>query len=144
MKTGFGWIGAKPACSIAPVAVTPDELGGAWRKGRIEGRLDVTLNGAAFGAVPSYGMQFGFDELIAHAARTRSLCAGTIIGSGTISSPDYRECGSCCLAERRAIETIDGGKPATPFMRFGDTVRMEAVVAGERPFGRIEQKVVRA
>jgi fumarylacetoacetate (FAA) hydrolase len=144
MKTGFGWIGAKPACSIAPVAVTPDELGAAWKDGRVDGRLDVTLNGKGFGAVPSHGMEFGFDELIEHAARTRSLCAGTIIGSGTVSSPEYRQTGSCCIAERRAIETIDEGKPATPFLHFGDEVRMEAVIGDERPFGTIEQRIVRA
>jgi fumarylacetoacetate (FAA) hydrolase len=142
MKTGFGWIGAKPACSIAPVAVTPDELGAAWRDGRVDGRLDVTLNGERFGAVPSFDMQFGFHELIAHAARTRSLCAGTIIGSGTLSSPEHAETGSCCLAERRAIEAIESGAPRTPFMRFGDRVRMEAWVGGERPFGTIDQRVV--
>lgn len=144
MKTGFGWIGAKPACSLAPVAVTPDELGDAWRDGRIDGRLDVWLNSERFGAVPSFDMQFGFHELIAHAARTRSLCAGTIIGSGTVSSDEYAQAGSCCIAERRAIETIESGAPKTKFMQFGDTVAMAAEIAGMRPFGTIEQRVERS
>jgi fumarylacetoacetate (FAA) hydrolase len=144
MKTGFGWVQAKPACSVAPVAVTPDELGTAWRDGRLHGRLEVALNGERFGSVPTEGMEFGFGELIAHAARTRSLCAGTIIGSGTVSSPDYEATGSCCLAERRAIETIAEGAPRTPFMRFGDRVRMSASAEGvaEPLFGTINQKVV--
>jgi fumarylacetoacetate (FAA) hydrolase len=144
MKTGFGWVQAKPACSVAPVAVTPDELGGAWRDGRLYGRMAVELNGARFGDVPTEGMEFGFGELIAHAARTRSLCAGTIIGSGTVSSPDYAATGSCCLAERRAIEMIATGAPKSGFTRFGDRVRMQAVAEGidEPLFGAIDQKVV--
>jgi 2-keto-4-pentenoate hydratase/2-oxohepta-3-ene-1,7-dioic acid hydratase in catechol pathway/methionine synthase II (cobalamin-independent) len=126
MKTGFGWIQAKPACSLAPFAVTPDELGDGWQNGRVNGTLHVRLNEQRFGDVPSREMQFGFGELVAHAARTRTLCAGTVLGSGTVSSPDYQATGSCCIAERRAIETIDLGAPRTPFMRFGDRVRMEA------------------
>ena len=105
MKTGFGWVQAKPACSMAPLALTPDELGPAWRDGRIDGRMRVWRNEEAFGDVPSSEMAHGFHELIAHAARTRELCPGTIIGSGTVSSSRYRETGSCCIAERRAIET---------------------------------------
>jgi fumarylacetoacetate (FAA) hydrolase len=124
MKTGFGWIQAKPACSMAAVAITPDELGTAWRRGRIDGKLEVTLNGTLFGSVPTGHMALGFHSLVAHAARTRSLCAGTIIGSGTVSSPDYRQIGSCCIAERRAIEKIDLGSPITPFLIFGDRVEM--------------------
>ena len=143
MKTGFGWIQAKPACSLAPVAVTPDELGDAWRDGRITGRLDVELNGERFGTVPTQGMEFGFHELIAHAARSRALCAGTIIGSGTVSSPDFRATGSCCLAERRAIETIEQGAPQTAFLNFGDRVRMTSVVGEQGPlFGSVDQQVV--
>lgn len=144
MKTGFGWIQAKPACSLAPVAVTPDELGGAWGDGRLDARLRVELNGERFGEVPTGEMQFGFGELIAHAARTRRLCAGTIIGSGTVSSSDYRTTGSCCVAERRAIETIEEGAPRTAFLRFGDRVRMEALIGGGiGPFGVIDQRVVK-
>jgi fumarylacetoacetate (FAA) hydrolase len=144
MKTGFGWIQAKPACSIAPLALTPEELGEAWRDGRIDGRMRVWRNGDMFGDVPSQEMAHGFHELIAHAARTRDLCAGTIIGSGTVSSSRYRETGSCCIAERRAIEMIDKGVPETTFLRFGERVRIEASL--DRPevsFGPIDQRVVR-
>lgn len=142
MKTGFGFVQAKPACSVAPFAVTPDELGAAWRDGRIEATLHTDLNGERFGAVDSSReMAFGFHELVAHAARTRRLCAGTIIGSGTVSSRDYAEKGSSCLSERRAIDAI-AGRPLTPFMRFGDHVRMEARVGETTPFGIIEQRVV--
>lgn len=140
MKTGFGWIQAKPACALSPVAVTPDELGSVWRDGRIQASMHATLNGTAFGRVPATEMAFGFHELIAHAARTRDLPAGTIIGSGTVSSTSYAEVGSCCIAERRAIEMIKDGKPETPFMRAGDTIRLHA----DNPllFGSIDQKVV--
>jgi fumarylacetoacetate (FAA) hydrolase len=146
MKTGFGWIQAKPACSMAPVAVTLDELGAAWSDGRVLATLEVRRGGARFGAVPSTEMAFGFHELIAHAARSRRLCAGTLIGSGTVSTRSFREAGSCCIAERRAIEMIDGGAPRTSYLRFGETIRMEARIAGcsEPPFGVIEQTVVKA
>jgi fumarylacetoacetate (FAA) hydrolase len=146
MKTGFGWIQAKPACSMAPVAVTLDELGAAWADGRILARLDVRRDGAPFGAVASTEMAFGFDELLAHAARTRRLCAGTILGSGTISSRSFRESGSCCIAERRAIEMIDAGGARTGYLKFGEVVRMEARIDGRDvpPFGIIEQRVVSA
>ena len=144
MKTGFGWIQAKPACSLAPVAVTLDELGGAWVNGRMALRLEVDLNGEGFGRVPATEMEYGFPELIAHAAATRDLCAGTIIGSGTVSVSNFRETGSCCIAERRAIETIDFGTPRTPFMSFGDRVTMRAVSdQGDPIFGTIDQQVVR-
>jgi fumarylacetoacetate (FAA) hydrolase len=141
MKTGFGWIQAKPACSMAPVAVTPDEIGGAWRVGL---ELRVDWNGQRFGAANGGPMAFGFHELVAHAARTRHLVAGTIIGSGTVSNDNFREVGSSCIAERRGIELVDEGAARTGYMRFGDTVRMEAVTAeGRAPFGVIDQKVVR-
>ena len=144
MKTGFGWIQAKPACSMAPVAVTLDELGPAWGDGRLLATLDVQRGGTPFGAVPSAEMAFGFHDLIAHAARTRSLCAGTIVGSGTISSASFRDTGSCCIAERRAIEMVDSGAPRTGFLRFGERVRMEAWIASRAHplFGAIEQMVV--
>jgi len=142
MKTGFGWVQAKPACSVAPVAVTPDELGDAWRDGRVDLPLMVELNDQKFGAAEGYHMAFGFDELVAHAARTRSLVAGTIIGSGTVSNENFREIGSSCLAERRGIEMLDTGAPQTPYMSFGDHVRMECCTRDGAPlFGPIAQKV---
>ncbi|WP_066805345.1 fumarylacetoacetate hydrolase family protein [Sphingomonas asaccharolytica] len=143
MKTGFGWIQAKPACSVAPFAVTPDELGTAWRDGRVCLDLAVDWNGERFGNANGAPMAFGFHELIAHAARTRALPAGTIIGSGTVSNANYREVGSSCIAERRGIELVDHGEPRTAFMRFGDRVRMEARdINGAPLFGVIDQRVV--
>jgi fumarylacetoacetate (FAA) hydrolase len=145
MKTGFGWILAKPACSMAPFAVTPDELGAAWSRRRVQATLVVARNGERFGAVPATEMGWGFDELVAHAAATRDLCAGTIIGSGTVSHSGYREYGSCCIAERRAIEMIEhDGKAATAYLRFGERVRMQAQVPGmgTAVFGEIDQAVV--
>jgi fumarylacetoacetate (FAA) hydrolase len=145
MKTGFGWVRAKPACSAAPFAVTPEELGPAWRDGRVCLDLRVDWNGRRFGAANGSAMDFGFHELVAHAAYSRSLPAGTIIGSGTVSNENCREVGSSCIAERRGIELIDLGAPKTSFMRFGDRVRMEAEpVADCSPFGAIEQRVVAA
>jgi fumarylacetoacetate (FAA) hydrolase len=144
MKTGFGWVQAKPACSAAPFAVTPDALGGRWHNGRLAATLETQVNGARFGAVDSGAeMAFGFHELVAHAARTRDLVAGTIIGSGTVSASNYTEVGSSCLSERRAIDAI-AGRPLTPFLRFGDRVRMEAKVNQGSPFGVIDQRVVAA
>jgi fumarylacetoacetate (FAA) hydrolase len=145
MKTGFGWIQAKPASAMAPIAVTPDELGEHWRRARVCLNLDVHWNGARFGAANGEPMAFGFDQLIAHAARTRELVAGTVIGSGTVSNPNYREIGSSCIAERRGIELLDKGVAETGFMRFGDHVRMEASIPGTGSvFGAIDQRVVRA
>jgi len=144
MKTGFGWIQAKPACSMAPFAITPDELGSRWFEGRVGIDLQVDWNGARFGRPNGAPMGFGFHELVAHAARTRSLVAGTVIGSGTVSNENYREVGSTCIAERRGIEVVDTGAPRTDYMRFGDRVRMEAFTAdGRAPFGVIDQQVVR-
>jgi fumarylacetoacetate (FAA) hydrolase len=143
MRTGFGWVRAKPACSVAPFAVTLDELGDAWQNGRVHLNLDVQWNDARFGFVHGAPMAHGFDELIAHAASTRSLCAGTIIGSGTVSNPDYKTAGSSCIAERRAIEMLEEGAARTAFMRFGDRVRMEArTTSGQILFGAIAQRVV--
>ena len=144
MKTGFGWVQAKPPCSMAPFAVTPDELGEDWRNGRVCLNLNVEWNGAQFGSANGEPMGHGFHELVAHAARTRDLVAGTVIGSGTVSNANFREVGSSCIAERRGIEVIDLGEPKTNFMKFGDRVRMEARNAdGAAPFGQIEQKIVR-
>jgi fumarylacetoacetate (FAA) hydrolase len=143
MKTGFGWVLAKPACSMAPFVVTPDELGDAWRDGRVCLDLAVDWNGERFGKANGAEMAYGFHELIAHAASTRALAAGTIIGSGTVSNENYDEVGSSCIAERRGIEIIAHGAAITPFMRFGDRVRMEACTpAGALLFGAIDQAVV--
>ena len=141
MKTGFGWVQAKPACAAAPFALTPDALGEAWKDGRVQLPLHVTLNGQWFGHPHGGEMAFGFHDLVAHAARTRDLVAGTIIGSGTVSNADYAKVGSACISERRAIEMIDSGAPQTPFMRFGDRIRLE-VEGGI--FGAVDQIVVGA
>jgi fumarylacetoacetate (FAA) hydrolase len=143
MNTGFGWVQAKPACSVAPFAVTPDALGDAWKDGRVCLDLAVDWNAERFGNANGREMAFGFHELIAHAARTRQLCAGTIIGSGTVSNLDYRNVGSSCISERRAIEIIDSGTPSTPFMSFGDHIAMEArTLHGTSLFGPISQRVI--
>jgi fumarylacetoacetate (FAA) hydrolase len=145
MKTGFGFLQAKPATSFAPAAVTPDELGEGWRAGRVHLPLHVEWNGRWFGHPHAGEMGFGFDQLIAHAAHTRNLSAGTIIGSGTVSNADYRSVGSGCIAERRAIEMEDHGRPATPFMKFGDRVRIDVRAAGGASvFGAIDQRIVKA
>ncbi|MFT4053583.1 MAG: fumarylacetoacetate hydrolase family protein [Novosphingobium sp.] len=145
MKTGFGWVQAKPACSMAPFAITPAALGEAWQDGRVCMDLHIDCNGSRFGRANGAAMDVGFHDLIAHAARTRDLVAGTIIGSGTVSNANYAEVGSSCISEIRAIEIIRDGKPATPFMAFGDTVRMEGrTVDGRAPFGVIEQTVIEA
>jgi len=143
MRTGFGFFQAKPSSSFAPVAVTPDEIGDYWRNTRVHMDLHVEYNGAWFGNPNGGEMNFGFDELIAHAAATRRLSAGTIIGSGTVSNAGGKK-GSACIAERRAIETIEHGAPKTPFMRFGDRIRMEARQDGHCVFGVIDQRIVRA
>jgi fumarylacetoacetate (FAA) hydrolase len=144
LAKGFGFFQSKPSSAFSPVAVTPDELGGAWQGGKLHLPLRATLNGKPFGQ-PNAGvdMNFDFGRLIAHAARTRPLGAGTIVGSGTVSNRD-RATGSCCIAEVRTIETIEKGKPETPFMKFGDHIRIEMYSdGGESIFGAIDQKVVR-
>jgi fumarylacetoacetate (FAA) hydrolase len=143
MKTGFGWVHAKPATSFSPVAVTPDELGPAWRDGRVHLPVQVSWNGREFGRPHAGAMGFGFHELIAHAAYSRNLSAGTVIGSGTVSNADYQRVGSACIAERRAIELADEGRVNTEYMRFGDRVRIEMLDAdGHSIFGAIDQRVV--
>jgi len=145
MKTGFGWIQAKPPCGMAPFAITPDELGAAWRNCRPALHLRVEWNDQLFGNAFGEPMAYGFDQLVAHAARTRPLVAGTVIGSGTVSNENFREVGSSCIAERRGIEIVDTGRPVTEFMQFGDKVRMEARLTDNRaPFGAIKQEVVKA
>jgi fumarylacetoacetate (FAA) hydrolase len=144
VRTGFGFLQAKPSTSFAPIAVTPDEFGDAWRDERVDMQLGVWCNGERIGAASGREMAFSFADLIAHAAKTRRLTAGTIIGSGTVSNAD-RSMGSSCLAEVRAIEMLDHGAARTPFLKFGDCVSMQARFADGRdgPFGRIDQKVVR-
>jgi len=145
MKTGFGWIQAKPSTSFSPVAVTPDELGPAWRNGRVCLPVHVHWNGREFGRPDASAMGFGFHELVAHAAYSRNLSAGTVIGSGTVSNETYRTVGSACIAERRGIELVDTGTPVTSYMKFGDRVRIEMLDAdGRTIFGAIDQKVVQA
>jgi fumarylacetoacetate (FAA) hydrolase len=144
LKSGFGFLNAKPSSSFAPVAVTPDELGGAWKDGRVALELQVRWNGAWFGHPNGKEMHFSFYELIAHAAMTRRLGAGSLIGSGTVSNWD-RSVGSACILERRAVEIIESGSAKTQFMRFGDQVWMEAVgLSGEPLFGAIEQRIAQS
>lgn len=145
MKTGFGFVQAKPACSMAPFVATPDELGDAWCDGRVCLDLAIDWRGERFGNANGREMAYGFHELVAHAAATRDLPAGTIVGSGTVANAAYADVGSSCISERRAIEIIAGGKPSTGFMRFGDTVRMQALATdGRAIFGTIEQAVAEA
>ena len=152
LEKGFGFFQSKPASAFSPVAVTPDELGDAWRDSKLHLPLLVTLNDRPFGR-PNAGddMTFSFAQLVAHAAKTRELAAGSIIGSGTVSNKQGSLHGSsianggvgyCCLAELRMYETIEQGAPATPFLRFGDTVRIEILDAdGASVFGAIDQEV---
>jgi fumarylacetoacetate (FAA) hydrolase len=143
LAKGFGFFQSKPASAFSPFAVTPDELGAAWRGGRVHLPLRTTYTGAPLGDPDGGEMHFSFFELVAHVARTRAFTAGTILGSGTVSNAD-RARGISCLAERRAIEMIDGGRPLTPFMSVGDTVAIEMRDDGGRDiFGRIEQRVVK-
>jgi fumarylacetoacetate (FAA) hydrolase len=144
MKSGFGWVQAKPPCSMAPFAISPDELGEAWSNYKPGLHLAVDWNGNRFGDAFGGPMAYGFDQLVAHGARTRSLVPGTVIGSGTVSNENFREVGSSCIAERRGIEIVDTGAAKTEFMRYGDTVRMEAHLPdGRTPFGAMEQMVVK-
>jgi fumarylacetoacetate (FAA) hydrolase len=145
LAKGFGFYQSKPATAFSPVALTPEELGAAWDGGKVNLPLLSHINGELFGR-PNAGvdMTFDFPRLIAHAARTRRLGAGSIIGSGTVSNYD-RSQGSSCLAEKRTLEVLANGKPSTPFLRFGDRVRIEMFDgAGRTLFGAIDQSVVRA
>ncbi len=144
LAKGFGFFHAKPSSAFSPVAVTPDELGDAWQDCKIKLPLHSHINGQWFGS-PNAGddMQFSLAQLVAHAARTRNLRAGAIVGSGTVSNFDATR-GFSCLAEIRMIETINEGKPKTGFLKFGDRVRIEMKDAnGASIFGAIEQKVVK-
>jgi len=144
LAKGFGFLQSKPRSALSPVLVTPDELGDKWQDSKLSLALHSTLNGAFFGK-PEAGvdMQFNFSQLLAHAAKTRPLTAGTIVGSGTIANEDTGK-GASCLAEIRMLEIIADGKPSTSFMKFGDTIRVEMFdAAGDSIFGAIEQKIVR-
>ena len=143
LAKGFGFYQSKPATAFSPVAVTPDELGDAWDGGKINLPLLTQINGAEFGR-PEAGidMTFDFPRLIEHITKTRNARAGTILGSGTISNYD-RSRGSACLAERRTLEQLEHGKPITPFLKFGDRVRIEMLDAqGRSIFGAIDQRIV--
>ena len=145
LAKGFGFLQSKPRSALSPVFVTPDELGDAWKNAKVDLPLVTHINGAWFGA-PEAGqdMQFSFADLVAHAAKTRPLAAGTIVGSGTIANQDESR-GASCLAERRVLEVIASGKPSTPFLKFGDSVRIEMLDrAGRSIFGAIEQNIVQA
>jgi fumarylacetoacetate (FAA) hydrolase len=144
LAKGFGFFQSKPPTAFSPVAVTPDELGDAWRDSKVHLRLYSTLNGKTFGK-PNAGvdMTFNFAQLIAHAAKTRPLSPGTIIGSGTVSNID-RSAGSSCIVEKRMLEVLEHGEATTPFMKFGDQIRIEMFDAGKQNiFGAIDQKVVK-
>jgi len=140
---GFGFFQSKPATAFSPVAVTPDELGDAWREGRVHRPMIVHWNGKKVGQ-PDCGtdMVFNFGQLIAHAAKTRNVRAGSIVGSCTVSNKDTKR-GYCCIAEKRCLETIEHGAPTTEFMKFGDSVKIEMFdEAGKSIFGAIDQAVV--
>jgi fumarylacetoacetate (FAA) hydrolase len=155
LAKSFGFFQSKPASAFSPVAVTPDELGGAWRHGKLSGRMLVELNGAPFGRPDAgQGMAFDFGQLIAHAAKTRNLGAGTIVGSGTVSNKgadggpgqpiEAGGDGYSCIAELRTVETLMGGEPRTPFLKTGNVVRIEMRdEARHSIFGAIEQRVAK-
>ena len=145
LAKGFGFLQSKPRSALSPVFVTPDELGDAWRGNKLHRPLLTHINGQWFGA-PEAGvdMQFDFSQLVAHAAKTRPLSAGTIVGSGTVANEDT-SLGASCFAEQRTVEALRDGKPSTPFMSFGDTVRIEMLdAAGASIFGAIEQRIAKA
>jgi fumarylacetoacetate (FAA) hydrolase len=144
LAKGFGFFHGKPATAFAPVAVTPDELGDAWDGGKLNRPLISTFNGKEFGHPnAATDLTFDFGQLIAHAAKTRYLEAGTVVGSGTVANREAAV-GCSCIAERRVRETIESGKPVTPFMKFGDHIRIEMFGRdGKSIFGAIDQKVVK-
>lgn len=145
LQMGFGFINAKPATVFAPVAVTTDELGAAWSDGRICLDMSVSRNGQPFGHPNGREMDWSFGELLARLAYNRNLRAGTVLGSGTVSNKDYRQAGSACLAEQRAVEKIDLGDPVTPFLKFGDRLRFEVLDSlGQSVFGAIDHAFVPA
>ena len=144
LAKGFGFLQSKPRSALSPVFVTPDELGPAWQGNKLHLPLLTHINGEWFGA-PEAGedMQFDFAQLVAHAAKTRPLAAGTIVGSGTIANQDVSR-GASCFAEKRTVEALRDGQPSTPFMKFGDRVRIEMLDReGRSLFGAIEQRIER-
>ena len=140
LAKGFGFLQSKPRSALSPVLVTPDELGDAWADDKLHLPMRTWLNGQWFGeAECGVDMQFSFAQLVAHVAKTRPLTAGTIVGSGTIANEDTGK-GASCLAEQRTVETLRDGKPSTPFLKFGDSLRIEITDAsGASIFGSIEQ-----
>ena len=141
MKTGFGFLQSKPASALGPFAVTPDELGSDWKNGRAHLEINCRLNGRVLGTPQAGEMHFSFGDLIAHAAKTRALAAGTIIGSGTISNQDAGK-GVACLVERRMREQLETGKAQTPYLKSGDVIELEMVQEARSVFGKIAQRVV--
>jgi fumarylacetoacetate (FAA) hydrolase len=142
LAKGFGFLQSKPSTAFSPVAVTPDELGDAWKGGRLHLPLTCTWNGRQVGACDAGPeMTFHFGQLIAHLAKTRNVRAGSIVGSGTVSNKDWSK-GWSCIAEQRAIETIEHGEPKTGFMQFGDVIRLEMKRDNHSVFGAIEQQVL--
>ncbi len=142
LAKGFGFLQSKPRSALSPVFVTPDELGDAWQGNKVHLPLLTHINGTWFGA-PEAGidMHFDFAQLVAHAAKTRPLSAGTIVGSGTVANEDTSR-GASCFAEKRTVETLETGKPITPFMKYGDVVRIEMRSRdGHDIFGAIEQRI---
>ncbi|MCD9085870.1 fumarylacetoacetate hydrolase family protein [Stenotrophomonas sp. SY1] len=145
LAKGFGFLQSKPRSALSPVFVTPDELAEAWQGSKVHLPLVTHINGKWFGA-PEAGvdMQFDFAQLVAHAAKTRPLSAGAIVGSGTIANEDT-SLGASCFAEQRTVEALRDGKPSTPFMSFGDVVRIEMLDRdGHSIFGAIEQRIEQA
>jgi fumarylacetoacetate (FAA) hydrolase len=143
MQMGFGFINAKPATVFAPVAVTPDELGGAWMGGRVHLELRVSRNGELVGHPNGREMDWSFGQLLAHLAYNRNLRAGTILASGTVSNRDARTVGSACLAEVRALETMEHGQPATPWLRWGERLHLEVLDGeGRSVFGAVDHRFV--
>jgi fumarylacetoacetate (FAA) hydrolase len=145
LAKGFGFLQSKPATSFSPVAVTPDELGDAWKGGKVHLPLRSTWNGTLVGQpLAGVDMIFNFPQLLAHLAKSRNIRAGSIVGAGTVSNKDSKR-GYSCIAEQRCLETIAGGAPVTPYMAFGDTIRIEMLGGdGKSVFGAIEQSVTRA
>jgi fumarylacetoacetate (FAA) hydrolase len=142
LAKGFGFLQSKPRSALSPVFVTPDELGDAWQGEKLHLPMRTWLNGKWFGeAECGVDMQFNFAQLVAHAAKTRPLTAGTLVGSGTIANEDTSK-GASCLAEQRTVETLRDGKPSTPFLKFGDTLRIDVTdSSGASIFGAIEQAI---